>query len=181
MIRYRPRGQFLYPVVDDQKRLAGVLTRQALTGLLSENRRGKDALAIRQLMNPEPTVAYPDEPLRVVVSRMADKGLTRFPVVERGSERKLLGMISLEDLLRARTRALAEERDRGACPAHSLAVSGRIARQSGAHEIDCLQIAREPAQHFFAYVCGCSRLSRSSALRRGTLPAGRELFAAAGS
>ena len=31
-----------------------------------------------------PTVAYPDEPLRVVVYRMAGTGLTRFPVVERG-------------------------------------------------------------------------------------------------
>jgi len=57
-------------------------------------------------------VAYPDEPLRVVVYRMAETGLTHFPVVERGDERKLLGMIGLRDLLSARTRNLAEERDR---------------------------------------------------------------------
>ena len=30
-------------------------------------------------------VAYPDEPLRVIVHRMAETGLTRFPVVDRGS------------------------------------------------------------------------------------------------
>ena len=32
----------------------------------------------------ESVVAYPDEPLRVVVHRMADTGLTSFPVIERG-------------------------------------------------------------------------------------------------
>ena len=34
-----------------------------------------------------PIVAYPDEPLRVVVYRMAETGLTRLPVVERGDAR----------------------------------------------------------------------------------------------
>ena len=33
-------------------------------------------------------------------------------MVDRGDERKLLGMIGLQDLLSARTRNLAEERDR---------------------------------------------------------------------
>jgi chloride channel protein, CIC family len=50
--------------------------------------------------------------LRVVVYRMAETGLTRFPVVDRGDEGKLVGMIGLQDLLSARTRNLAEERDR---------------------------------------------------------------------
>jgi CBS domain-containing protein len=57
-------------------------------------------------------VAHPDEPLRVVVYRMAETGLTRFPVVDRGDERKLMGVIGLRDLLSARTRNLSEERDR---------------------------------------------------------------------
>ena len=51
-------------------------------------------------------VAYADEPLRLVVNRMAETGFTRFPVVERGDTRKLVGMVSLHDLLHARTRAL---------------------------------------------------------------------------
>jgi CBS domain-containing protein len=58
------------------------------------------------------TVAYPDEPLRVVVNRMAETNLTRFPVVERDSGNKLAGIVSLEDLLHARTRNLDEERTR---------------------------------------------------------------------
>ena len=63
-------------------------------------------------MATEPVVAYPDEPLRVVVYRMAETGFTRFPVVDRGNEHKLVGVIGLQDLLSARTRNLADERDR---------------------------------------------------------------------
>jgi len=48
--------------------------------------------------------------LRVVVYRMAETSLTRLPVVERADPRKLEGMVALEDLLKARTRALDEER-----------------------------------------------------------------------
>ncbi len=59
-----------------------------------------------------PALAYPDEPLRVIVQRMAESGLTRFPVVERGPRRTLLGMISLEDLLKARTVNLEAEQRR---------------------------------------------------------------------
>ncbi|HEX2915085.1 MAG TPA: CBS domain-containing protein, partial [Chloroflexia bacterium] len=56
--------------------------------------------------------AYPDEPLRKVVYRMAESNLTRLPVVDRQNPAKLLGMISLTDLLKARTRNLEEERHR---------------------------------------------------------------------
>jgi CBS domain-containing protein len=60
----------------------------------------------------EPVVAYADEPLRAVVYRMAEKGVTRMPVVESEASRKLVGIVSLEDLLRARVRDLEEERHR---------------------------------------------------------------------
>ena len=59
----------------------------------------------------EPVVAHSDEPLRIVVSRMAETGYTRLPVIE-GDEGKLVGMISLHDLLLARVRNLSEERHR---------------------------------------------------------------------
>jgi chloride channel protein, CIC family len=41
---------------------------------------------------------------------MAETGYTRLPVVERSDPRKLVGMISLNDLLKARVRSLEEER-----------------------------------------------------------------------
>jgi H+/Cl- antiporter ClcA len=56
-------------------------------------------------------IAYPDEPLRIVVMRMAEIGLTRLPVVDKDTG-QLAGIVSLNDLLGARVRSLREERDR---------------------------------------------------------------------
>jgi len=64
------------------------------------------------LAEPATVVAYPDETLRTVVQRMAETGFTRFPVVERGTDRKLVGMISLTDLLEGRRQNLDAERRR---------------------------------------------------------------------
>ena len=63
-------------------------------------------------VRPNPVRAYPDEPLTAVVDRMASTGLTEFPVVERRDPRKLLGLVSLDDLLQARVRRLDEEQER---------------------------------------------------------------------
>ncbi len=102
-----PRRQRLYPVVDADKNLVGVVPRHELQHLVKHgNGRG-----LSDLVRRDPKVAHPDEPLRVVVYRMAETGLTRFPVVERGSH-KLLGMISLDDLLKGRTQTLDAERVR---------------------------------------------------------------------
>ena len=54
--------------------------------------------------------AYGDEPLRSVVMRMAETGITRMPVLDESGS--LQGMVSLRDLLRARVRNLEEERRR---------------------------------------------------------------------
>jgi hypothetical protein len=43
------------------------------------------------------------------VYRMAETGFTRLPVVEQASPRKVVGMITLSDLLKARKRNLQEE------------------------------------------------------------------------
>jgi len=108
-VKVDPLGgpQRLYPVVDGQGVLAGVVTRFDLHGLAM---RG-DAAGLPGILRTAPTVAYPDEPLRAVVQRMADTGLTQFPVVDR-DDRKLVGMISLEDLLKARVKNLESERRR---------------------------------------------------------------------
>ena len=56
--------------------------------------------------------AYSDEPLRAVVHRMADSGFTQMPVIDRDDPEHVLGIVSLDDLLRARSRNLEEERAR---------------------------------------------------------------------
>jgi chloride channel protein, CIC family len=104
------RGQLLYPVVDEDQTLAGVITRTRLRQVVEDGAAAERPLG--ELANREPQVAYADEPLRAVVYRMAETGFTRLPVIEDDTTRKLAGMVSLNDLLRARTRSLEEERRR---------------------------------------------------------------------
>src|SRR5262249_8720069 len=103
--------QMLYPVVDEENRLAGVVTRRALQELIQEP-WPMHHRSLAEVANADPVVAYADESLRVVVYRMAETGLTRFPVVAPDDRRRLVGMVSLYDLLQARTRTIEHERHR---------------------------------------------------------------------
>ncbi len=98
-------GQRLFPIVDGDGRLVGVVPSNRV-----QSADGAGA-SVADLLLTNPIVAYPDEPLRLVVYRMAETGLTRFPVVERQT-RRVIGMISLNDLLKARVRNLEAERRR---------------------------------------------------------------------
>jgi CIC family chloride channel protein len=108
----RPQGQYLFPVVDEEKGLLGVVTRKELLKLSEGSKNGASRKKLSEVATAEPVVAFADEPLRVVVERMAESGLTRLPVLDPQTDRQLVGMISLNDLLRARTQNLAEERAR---------------------------------------------------------------------
>jgi len=103
--------QRLLPVVDGDGRLAGVLTSGDLHSWQEagdENLLGRPVI---EVMRRESLNAYPEEPLRIVVNRMAESGITRMPVVDEETE-KLLGLVTLEDLLKGRTRHVEEERHR---------------------------------------------------------------------
>ena len=108
----RPQGQYLFPVVDGGRELLGVITRKELFRRFDEAKESAPTLRLADIASSEPVVAFADEPLRVVVHRMAESGLTRLPVLDPQGERRLVGMISLHDLLRARTQNLSEERAR---------------------------------------------------------------------
>jgi CBS domain-containing protein len=95
-------GQLLYPVVTEDGMLAGVVRRAQLA----------EFCASEDVLDRNPVVCYPKEPLRVVVNRMAETGRTRLPVVENRNSRKLVGMVSLNDLFQARVRNLDEEHRR---------------------------------------------------------------------
>jgi CIC family chloride channel protein len=99
--------QRLLPILDDLGLLTGVVTRGELEKRIEELRQAGQALNLSEVMNPEPVVAISDDPLRAVVNRMAQKSVTRMPVVEQSG--RFLGLISLDDLLKARSRHLEEE------------------------------------------------------------------------
>jgi len=102
--------QLLFPLVDASGQLVGVITR----GAIRDARKAEkifDGTKLIEITSGMVEEANPDETLRAVVYRMAESGATRMPVVDRVT-RRLLGMVSLEDLLKARARHLEEERRR---------------------------------------------------------------------
>ena len=105
------QSQRLLPVVGQDGRLVGVVTRGNIYKRMKQ--RGETVLQrpLSELMRTEFIETFPDEPLRAVVYLMAEKGITRMPVVERNT-RKFLGLVALDDLLKARARHLEEERRR---------------------------------------------------------------------
>lgn len=110
---YQTQAQRLLPVVDSSGKLLGVLTRGDLHERLSKaaNRQSVLERPLSEFVRPSTVATHPEEILREVVYRMAENGVTRMPVVER-STGKFLALISLDDLLKARTRHLEEERRR---------------------------------------------------------------------
>ncbi len=109
---HRGRGQRLYPVVAGDDQLVGVVAASELELALAETGAGAGDRPLADLVRREPIAAYPDEPLRAVVYRMAQTGVTRVPVVNRGPRSELAGMLGLSDLLKARVRSLEEEQSR---------------------------------------------------------------------
>ncbi len=107
-----PQGQRLFPVLDGEQQLAGVVPRTTLNKLLAQAKSEDQLLNFAEIAIKSPVVAFPNEPLKNVVNRMAEVNLTRFPVVDQESPRRLLGIVSLDSLLRARIRSLQEERTR---------------------------------------------------------------------
>jgi len=107
----RHQSQRLLPVVNAEGRFVGVLTRGDIVQRVEQEGEAALQRTLGELVRHEAVEAFPDEPLRAVVYRMAEKGITRMPVVE-PSSRKFLGLIALTDLLKARARHLEEERRR---------------------------------------------------------------------
>jgi len=101
--------QRLFPVVDSDERLKGVVTRVDLQQLVDALPQGGDK-TVAAIVRGEPAVVRPDDSLREIVYRMAETGLTRFPVVERDG--RLAGMLALDDLLKARALNLDAEQRR---------------------------------------------------------------------
>ena len=107
-----PKGQHLFPVLGADRVLVGVVTRNQLVKLYREQTNEAATTHLSEIATRTPQVAFSDEPLRGVVNRMAQSGFTRFPVLDPSGDGKIVGMVALNDLLRARSKNLEDERAR---------------------------------------------------------------------
>jgi CBS domain-containing protein len=105
------REQSLFAVVNASGELVGVVTRWVLEQWAAQAPVNREPQPLESIVR-RPVIAYADEPLRLIVNRMAQTGRTDLPVVDRANPRRLLGHLTLSDLLKARVRHLEEERRR---------------------------------------------------------------------
>lgn len=101
-------SQPLYPVLDEEGALVGFVTRSELfRGALAAT--GTDR-TLAELSLRLPQVCDADLTLREAAHLFAEWGVSVAPVVERSNRRRVVGLVSLVDLLEGRLRDLNEER-----------------------------------------------------------------------
>lgn len=90
-----------YPVVADGGRYAGLVSEARLRRTVAEGGGGR---AVRELAERGEHV-FPDQPLVRAVVRMNHSGMRQLAVLERGDERRLVGVLTMSDVVRAQARA----------------------------------------------------------------------------
>lgn len=102
-LRRRGMSHQGFPVIDSDGNLLGVITRKDFMG--DEHR---DTICAGDLVQRAPAVVFMDNSLREAADQMVREDVGRLPVVDRANPRRLLGIITRSDLLRAHERRLAE-------------------------------------------------------------------------
>jgi H+/Cl- antiporter ClcA/predicted transcriptional regulator len=108
-VREEHNRQRLYPVLDHDDRLVGIVTRRDMLAAAVRDPRIAGS-TVGELAIAQPIVTYTDLTLREAANFMADRGVTRLPVVRREAPSELLGVVTLVDLLAGRLIDLQEER-----------------------------------------------------------------------
>ena len=99
--------QRLFPLVDAEGHLSGVLTRSQM---ITAAEAGELHRPLLDSDSAKPAVIGPRETLRTAAERMAESKLTSFPVVDANGA--LVGILNIDDLLSARGKASLRESDR---------------------------------------------------------------------
>jgi chloride channel protein, CIC family len=91
-----------FPVLDLEGNLVGVVTRRDFMNDLPGH------MTIAEVITRSPAVVFPDHSLREAADHMVREDIGRLPVVSRDDPRKVVGMITRSDLLRAHESRLAD-------------------------------------------------------------------------
>lgn len=96
-------GHMGFPVVENGE-LLGIITFQDVERIPFEQR---SKTKVADIMTRDIIVTYPDESLEDALIKLIQRDVGRLPVVERGNERKLVGLITRTDIMRAHAREIS--------------------------------------------------------------------------
>ena len=101
--------QRVFPLVDEDGRLCGMLTRGRMIGV-AEAQEMAMGRPLMEEANLEPQTLSPTDTLRRCAEVMAESKLTAYPVVD--ALGKLVGVMTIEDVLKGRSEQTHREQDR---------------------------------------------------------------------
>jgi CIC family chloride channel protein len=93
-------NQHAFPILDDDNLLFGIVSLMDYRRNI-EDLHENEELLVKDICSQRVVTAYPDETIQVVLQRMAPRDLSRIPVVSRNNQRKLLGIVRRNDIVKA--------------------------------------------------------------------------------
>ncbi len=108
--RHDDKAQHLFPLLDDDAKLVGAITRAEIAAWAREP--SNHARALDRFEHGKHLVVASNQTLRVAAHMMAEANVTRLLVVNPADASRLVGKLALHDLLKGRVRNLEEERRR---------------------------------------------------------------------
>jgi len=99
-------GYHGFPVLNLKGELVGIITQEDIRKALKE---GKHNLTAKDLETKSMILTYPDENLNKVLDKMVSYKIGRLPVVKRYDEKKLIGLVTRSDIIKAHEKKLQEE------------------------------------------------------------------------
>ncbi len=95
-------------VIDTNEKLVGILSERDIVRTLSIHAEGTLQMTAAQLMTPSPVVTSPEATVVDAMQIMSDGRFRHLPVVQNG---KLIGLVSIGDIVKARIDQQAHEVD----------------------------------------------------------------------
>lgn len=87
----------IVPVVDESRRVVGVITDRDICMAVATRHRRPEELAAREVMAERPSSIHPEDDVRMALETMRAEKVRRLPVVD--AERRIQGIISLNDVV----------------------------------------------------------------------------------
>ncbi|MDX1920380.1 MAG: ammonium transporter [Candidatus Caenarcaniphilales bacterium] len=92
------KQHFALPVVDDNRHVLGIITIADVRKIDKSDRKN---VKVKKVYTKEIQVAYPEESIHDLIQRMQEKHISNLPVIQSDGEKKLVGIISKTDLIKA--------------------------------------------------------------------------------